>query len=515
MRFFSKQSPFDPDNRRLALLVAGLIVIWCSAAAIWLRPPSLVEDWMGWRQADTQTIARHIADQSASLWYPRIDWGGNGPGYVETELQLYPAMIAPFLRLLGDVEWPGQVLSLAFVAMAAWISFTTLMEHHGRRPALVGTLVFLCVPSVVLVSTKVQPEALCLLLFVLAWRSFLRYFATGEKLQLVAYAVFGALSMLVKPTAAQLGVASFVALFFGQRQRLRSWHVWAAWAVMLLALAGFMLHGVSIYRQYGNTFGVLAGGDTKLPKLRHLLMLGTYRAMLQTNLVWGFGALGTLALVVQAVRRKLSAPELGLLAGIGLWSLVACRYVCVVSSGGSHYVVLNAVLVAHCAAALAADAEVTKRFQNWIVPAAGSLALAATILTFVSERRAAIPTYNDRQSIELGRALARVAAPGELVVVRSVEKRFDVFWGAPLNFEDPRPFYLSHTHGWVLPADEPTPERLTRDAAQGAHYYVEPRTDSVLDTLQPWLQARARLVARTSMGGRVYSLVPSAEGQRD
>jgi hypothetical protein len=494
------------EARRFAWLTAGLLVIWCFASYGWLRPPSLVEDWMGWRQADTQAIARHLADHTSSLFYPRIDWGGRGPGYVESELQLYPALISLFLRVFGEVEWPGQLLSLAFTGGSGWVLYTALRERDGTRAAFVGTLVFLCVPSVLLVSTKVQPEALCVLLFMLSWRSFLRYARSGSPSQLWSYAVFGTLAMLVKPTAAQLGVASFVALWLGHRERLRTWPLWVAWALMLVVFGASLEHGVSIFHQYGNTFGVLAGGDTKMPKLRHLFMLGTYRALIQNNLVWGFGALGSVALLAQLVRRKLQASDWGLLAGMGVWSLISCRYTCVISSGGSHYVVLDSVLAAQCAASLSSAPQLARRLGGWLVPAGAALALAVLALTFRSERRAAVPTPDDRQSIELGRALASVAAPGDLVVVRSVEKGFDDFWGAPLNYEDPRPFYLSHTHGWVLPADEATSARLEREASQGARFYVEPSTEKVLHTLEPWLKRNATLVSRTSSGGRVFSL---------
>jgi hypothetical protein len=218
--------------------------------------------------------------------------------------------------------------------------------------------------------------------------------------------------------------------------------------------------------------------------------------------------LGGLAILLQAFRKKLTPPEWGLLAGMAVWSLVACRYVCVVSIGGSHYVVLGSVVAAHAAAGIASDLDLRGRFRRWSVPLAGSAVLATTLLTFVVERRQAVPTPDDRRAIELGRALSHVATAGDLVVVRSTVLRFDEFWGAPLNFEDPRPFYLSHTHGWVLPADEASPTQLEHDLAMGARYYVEPHADKVLGTLEPWLRVHASLVARTADGGRIFRLAP-------
>lgn len=47
-----------------------------------------------WRQTDTASIAYHFYENGYKLFYPQIFWGGNGPGYVETEFQLYPFLVS-------------------------------------------------------------------------------------------------------------------------------------------------------------------------------------------------------------------------------------------------------------------------------------------------------------------------------------------------------------------------------------------------------------------------------------
>ncbi len=56
------------------------------------RTDAITDDWQGWRQADTQAIARNLAFEEFAPHRPRIDWRGDGPGYVETEAQIYPAL---------------------------------------------------------------------------------------------------------------------------------------------------------------------------------------------------------------------------------------------------------------------------------------------------------------------------------------------------------------------------------------------------------------------------------------
>ena len=53
-----------------------------------------VAGWHSWRQADTAAIARNLYQNGFNLLYPQIDWGGNSPGYVESEFQLYPFLVA-------------------------------------------------------------------------------------------------------------------------------------------------------------------------------------------------------------------------------------------------------------------------------------------------------------------------------------------------------------------------------------------------------------------------------------
>ena len=42
-------------------------------------------DYHSWRQTDTAAIARNFYYNGFNILYPQIDWGGAGPGYVESE----------------------------------------------------------------------------------------------------------------------------------------------------------------------------------------------------------------------------------------------------------------------------------------------------------------------------------------------------------------------------------------------------------------------------------------------
>src|SRR5688572_15459334 len=96
------------SQQRAALFVALALLAWAGFAWAILRPGEIVTDWNSWRQADTQTIALNFARHSSSILLPQIQWGGDGPGYVEAEFQVYTKIVAVLMTVFGEAEWIGQ-----------------------------------------------------------------------------------------------------------------------------------------------------------------------------------------------------------------------------------------------------------------------------------------------------------------------------------------------------------------------------------------------------------------------
>ena len=109
----------------------------------------------------------------------------------------------------------------------------------------------------------------------------------------------------------------------------------------------------------------------------------------------------------------------------------------------------------------------------------------------------------------LGRMLAESAKPGTLVVVRARSPRWDAEWRTVNNFEDPRIFYLSRTHGWVLAHDDAGATRLADAAKRGARFYVNVRPLEPDTELQSWLAATAEIVALPPEG-QIYRITSAS-----
>lgn len=473
------------------------------ACVLWffLRPDSV----RGWRESDTQTIALHLAEAGSSILRPRIDWGGAGEGFVEAEFQLYTWLVAAFLRPFGDVSWAGQLVSLVSTLAAGVCVFLSLARNHRAVATALGVLAFFSSRAVLVSATSVQPEALCLFLYAAALYAFLRYEAqTGRPahLALAAFALFGALAMLVKPTAAQLGISTFLLLFLRSRARLKTIAPWLAWGSMLALLGLHLAHAQQLYAESGNTFGVLSGGDSKLPRLTHLLTPGLYVQVTAQATLWGAGPAGALALLACLVLRRNTALLLALLAGNVAWTLLALRYTS--GAAGTLYHVLGAVLGAHAVATLAD--VLAERRHRW-APIALGLVLAFWLAISARYRRNTLTAYWDEPSVAAGELLERFAKPRDLVVVRSVEPGYDDYWKTPNNFQDPRVFYRSNTRGFPLPLDDLDPRSISEPAGRGARFYVETIPPKHSQALADYLAANARLLGTTPFGGRVFELV--------
>lgn len=478
------------------------LVLWCGLELGCRRSAGITDDWHGWRQADTQTIARNFAFEEFDVRAPRIDWRGDGPGYVEAELQLYPALIALVMRATGESEWPGQLLSLTCVALAAGVLFAALARRWGDEAAYLALLGLLATKGSVAMATSIQPDALSLLGFTIGFVAFRAYLDDPTTRRLALWVAATAVAGLVKPTTLELGIAQAIMCVRLRPALLRSPRLWLGWAIVLALVGAHLFDARRLYLEYGNTFGVLSGGDSKLPGASALLSPQLWFGLASFEVVWGIGYLGAFAALYRIATRTLGTEELALAVAAVVASVLAFRY----TSGhfGTHYhlphVVLGAWLVARLAADVSARAFVGSKLRRAVI---GVVCLAAAL----SYTRAVVALRRlppERETV-VGHMLAAVSPPGALVAVRARAPSYDAEWRTVNNFQDPRVFYLSRTRGWVLANDQPGAAPLAAAAARGARFYAHVNQMAPDQELHDWLGQNAQLVSSTEAGA-VYRL---------
>ncbi|MEZ4360741.1 MAG: glycosyltransferase family 39 protein [Kofleriaceae bacterium] len=528
----------SPWRRPWGPAALAALALFAALAWGWRRSDELCDDWQGWRQADTQAMARSQAFESFDPLRPRIDWRGDGPGYVEAELPIYPALVALPLRALGDRAWPGQLLSLACVLLACALLFAHLARRFGGLAGAVALVAVLTGQGMIVASTSIQPDPLALLAFTVGWLAFARYLEAPGRAALVTWVLATLLAGLVKPTTLELGLAQALLCALAHRRALRDPRVWLGWAIIVVSVAAYLWHARGLYLTYGNTFGVLSGGDSKLPALARLAEPASWRELARYAVVWGVTWPGALAALVLLARRRVGAEAAALAVAAFALCVLAFRY----TSGpfGTHYhlphAVLGAYLVARAVALVLAPASASGREARADDAATDATDAAAVVGGTASASRAsaALPLLRrallaalvlaslaqaaraarflrrlpPQPETALGHALATLASPGTLVAVRARAERYNTDWRTPNNFEDPRVFYLSRTYGWVLPNDLRGAEaiaRLRELVARGARYYVHVNQGEPDAELRAFLAADAERVASLPVGD-IYAL---------
>jgi hypothetical protein len=541
-------------------LALALLAAFAAFSIGWRRPDgpaAVTSDWQGWRQADTHAMARSQAFERFDPTTPRIDWRGDGPGTVEAEMPIYPALVSIPLRFLGDSVWPGQLLSLCCVLLAGALLYRALARRFGGCAAFFALLAVLTGQGALTIATSIQPDPLSFLFFTIGWLAFLAYLETdlGTDLNtrraaaLFTWILATALAALVKPTTLELGLAQGLVVLLAHRRALRDPRLWLGWILVLSLVVVYLLHARELYQTSGNTFGVLSGGDSKLPALDRLAEPASWRELGRYAVLWGITLPSLLAIailfvvaigrLVRLARRRASSaaaaapppafgPEVIALAFAAIaLDVLAFRY----TSGpfGTHYHLPHAVLGATLVARAVAAVRPIAHAASSIVPTPSAATSSLTALPTAHLPRAVIRllllgflalsafaahrsvqflrTLPAQRETELGLALSRLAPPQTRVAVRARAEHFNLEWRTINNFEDPRVFYLSRTYGWVLPNDLLGAEAVTRLedlVRRGARFYVHVQQIEIDAELRAFLAARAERVF-ASAAGEIYA----------
>lgn len=482
-------------TRLLTLIALAAIVAWTLVGYCYFRPHTAVLDLQGWRQADTQTIAENLSKPGASILYPAVAWGGDGPGFVETELQVYTRLVAWLMNAFGHGEWAGQLLSSLAIMATAAVVFFDLRRRHGAVAALCALIAFLGTRSIIHLATSIQPDGLSLLAYAASWALFLRFRDSHKNSDLVTYSLMLAFAMLVKPTAGQLGISCALLLLLTAPELFKRKSLWVAWAFPLVLVAIYLWHAHLVYVQYGNSFGLFKGGNDKVPTLGEVTSPYNLYLAARLTLVWGVGFVGSAALLVLAIRRRFTPEIWALLAGNAFMSVAFIRITATMA--GSHYVAPAALLGAEAIAVLTPSLlELATQAASKLWRVAGVAAALCLILQLVMTAR-----YRLRMSeVDPGAFTVYAAAqtlkplvhPGDLVIVRA-------------KIYDPRIFYIAHVRGWLANRDNPDVGNVPTEVQKGARYLIDPVPSPAPTPLDEWLRQHARLVT-PAKGPRIWQL---------
>ena len=285
-----------------------------------------------WREGDVATMARNFYRNGTDIFHPQVLYDGRGPGYVESEFQIYSYLIATSYKIFGFWEPTGRIISL-LVSLATMLVFFKLSRFLlEAKSALLSSFFFSLSPILMIVSVAIQPESLMFFFYVCSAYAFLRWLDNPLKRYYWLAILFTAFALLCKITAANIGI--FFLLLIVVR---KGWKFLLKPQVLILGILSILpsilwySYAHHLYVLYGNSLGL----SNEYPWIGWDFFTSRYfiRGLFynEMNNVWTiYGLLiVALTLLVTSVRKK----EVFLLACIWFASALAFYIITVRTTG--------------------------------------------------------------------------------------------------------------------------------------------------------------------------------------
>jgi 4-amino-4-deoxy-L-arabinose transferase-like glycosyltransferase len=245
---------------RPLLIAVFLLGAAVQAVDLWRPVDGRVRE--GWRECDVAGIARNFYREGMDIWYPRVDWRGDGPGYAEMEFPVYPWLIAASYKVFGYHEILGRFIAYGFSLVTLGLVLALAVRLLPTPGAVAAGVFFALSPLIIRVANAVQPEALMLCAYVAAVYAFVRLLDAWDAGRpavgwYLTAALATALAILGKATAAHVGLLFAILLV-----TRRGWKSLATPAVLgfaVLALVPGIIwyhHAHDFWVTYGNSLGV-------------------------------------------------------------------------------------------------------------------------------------------------------------------------------------------------------------------------------------------------------------------
>lgn len=438
----------------------------------------------GWREADYVQIARNFDREGLNILYPRIDWRGDTPGFVEMELPLTPWLAAGGYRLFGYHEQILRILSAAFSLLAMLLFYAIARDALSRVGALVAFAAFAFNPLLVRLSGSMQPEPLMIAFIILTAYHAFRFDRKGRTKSLLLAAAATALAGLAKAPGLYVGaiLACVCIRRFGWRATIQP-IVWISAAVAIVPVYLWYSWAGHFWHEYGNSLGL--SNESHWITWRLLWPPEFLRGNLITEffLVWSpvGWALGIVAM------RKSKRRSAAIIAGV--WYTAAwVFYLAAAGTSGDNWALYYhcisvppaCLLIGMGAVALRGRSPASTRIDSHrrrSIVSPRRIAVAAVMMTLIALAGTTYFRIHSRDnaedlrqlhqcSMELRRSIPR---DGRIVVRggRSIDE-----YGSPVAFNEPMLFAWMDRRGFNYAKDKLNMSHLIDIARRGGRFWI-------------------------------------------
>lgn len=213
--------------------------------------------WDFYRECDIGGIARNFYHEGMNILYPRIDWRGDGPGYVESEFPLYAWSIAALYHVFGYHEQIARVISYV-LSVGSLVTFSLLaVKLLPPKGALFSSIFFALNPLSVQLASSIYAEPMMFLFYVGSAYYFIQWIETSKKHCFWLAVAATVLAVLTKLPALHLGILFALLCFdkFGPKALVKKEILLFA-AISLLIPAAWYIHAHQLWTNYGNSLGM-------------------------------------------------------------------------------------------------------------------------------------------------------------------------------------------------------------------------------------------------------------------
>jgi Dolichyl-phosphate-mannose-protein mannosyltransferase len=210
-----------------------------------------------WREADVSLIAKNFYLHGTDIFHPQIGYDGSGPGFVESEFQIYSYLIAVSYKIFGFWEPTGRIISFLFSLATMLVFFKFSRYLLDTKAAMAASLVFSLSPILMVISVAIQPESVMFFFYISSAYTFVRWLDSGSKKYYLPAIIFTALALLCKITAANIGILFLLLIIIR-----KDWKFLFKPKVVVLGVLSILpsilwySYGHRFYVLYGNSLGL-------------------------------------------------------------------------------------------------------------------------------------------------------------------------------------------------------------------------------------------------------------------
>ena len=469
IKFYARNNGFN---------VPLLVIAWLAAVAI--RLMNLDNIIIGWRPTELASIALNYYRHGFHFLYPQVQWGGNGPGFVEMECPLLPYGIALLYSVFGVHDFVAIALPMAFGLGLVVIVYLLAKYLFGTAEGFVAALFVIISPTWLELSTGIWPDPPTIFCGSVGIYLLTRWVDDDKWKRFFLAAFWISAAILFKLTSLFLGVP--VLFLFWVKFKNRLFQSPRVWLFALLTLAVPLLwyfHSYRLFLEYHNTFGIIGGGYLKFGTHSILASPSFYALTFLRLMMYHVTPLGFLCMVFALVRFS-GEPKQYLFHA---WGISVLIYLAIAAKGVlmGHYQYILPVVPPAAAIAGLGTVKLFRTIQSiGRTRALLSHKVLAPLLMvlFIGNAVSSNTLYKTRDTVfsrlsiekmRTGKAVRNLTASGSLIVVVDADMD-DVT--PEHSMTPPDVFYFGDRQGWYQSMAWITIDKIEKLRRQGARYLV-------------------------------------------